>query len=106
MNELLLGLTVAYIFLIVLLLLVLIYSRLHPVFKLGLLCLSVGFYIVSYEGWKQAQGWPSLVELPDKFLLHFAVIEEPDEELDTEGRIFIWSTDLYGEEPAAVPRAY
>lgn len=106
MNETLLQLSLAYVFLTALLLLCLIFSRIHWWLKAGLIVLAVIFYGFSYQGWKESQGWPTAVDLPEKFLLHFSVIEEPDKEAGTEGAIFIWLTDLKGQQLADSPRAY
>lgn len=106
MSEVLLQLSLAYVFLTALLLLCLICSRIFWGIKAGLILLAMGFYALSYSGWKESQGWPSEAQLPEKFLLHFAVIEEPDQEAGTEGEMFIWLTDLKGQKMADEPRAY
>lgn len=106
MNEVLVTLTLAYLMVIGLLLLVLINSPIRWWFKWLLIVIVSGFGWVSYLGWKESQGWPATVAAPDKFLLHFAVIEEPDEGAGTEGAIYLWLTDLYQNELAAEPRAY
>ncbi|MFW1676508.1 hypothetical protein ACFVYJ_01840 [Pontibacter sp. JAM-7] len=106
MNEVLLGLTLAYVFLTAVLLLAVISGRLHWIFKLTLLLLAIGFYWISYQGWKQAQGWPTDAVVPEQFLMHYAVVEEPDKEKGREGGIFLWLTDLKGHQLAVEPRAY
>ena len=106
MNEILVTLALAYLMVVGLLLLVLIHSPVRWWLKLVLIMVVTGFGWFSYLGWKHSQGWPALVEVPDKFLLHFAVIEEPDDDLGTEGAIFLWLTDLYQNRLAAEPRAY
>lgn len=106
MNEMLMLLAVAYIFLAALLVLVLLYGRIAWLLKLLLVLITTGLYWVSYQGWKEVQGWPSQVELPAKFLLHASVIEEPNQEAGTTGRIFIWASNLKGNKPAGEPRAY
>lgn len=106
MTEMLTLLVLAYIFLLAMLVLVVTHGRLHWLLKLGLVALAGGFYLVSYQGWKQVQGWPSRVSLPDKFLLHASVIEEPDQEAGTSGQIFVWASNLEGNKPAGEPRAY
>lgn len=106
MNEVLMTLTIAYVFLAVLLLLAIVYGKL-PLWARGLLIVSSGvFFWVSYQGWSEAQGWPSSTRFPARFLLHAAVIEEPDVDLGVKGRIFVWASDLDGNEPADTPRAY
>ena len=39
-------------------------------------------------------GWPTTDELPDKFLVRWAVVNEPDKKRKTEGAIYIWVTYL------------
>ena len=74
-------------------------------------CLSISFSIEGFEG------WPSSASLPEKFRVHWVVIEEPDE-TNREGAIYIWAESLksLGDEPswwisfekdnADTPRAY
>ena len=106
MNEMLTLLVVAYVFLLAMLLLVVTHGRLPVVAKFALVLVAVGFYWLSYQGWKQAQGWPASASLPDKFLLHASVIEEPNQEKGTSGRVFIWASNLKGSKPEGEPRAY
>ena len=65
MNEVLVGLGIAYIFLAALLLLALVYGRMNWTIKLVLIVVSVGFYWVSYINWQNAQGWPCLLYTSD-----------------------------------------
>ena len=51
-------------------------------------CLSVGFSISEF------MGWPTDDKLPPKFLLHWAVIQEPDVKLGDEGSIYVWVRPL------------
>ncbi|MEN9503466.1 MAG: hypothetical protein RI964_2751 [Pseudomonadota bacterium] len=106
MNEMLTLLVVAYIFLLAMLVLVVTHGRLHWLIKLLLVVITTGFYWVSYQGWQQVQGWPAQASLPDKFLLHASVIEEPNQEKGTNGRIFMWASNLNGSKPEGAPRAY
>ncbi len=39
-------------------------------------------------------GWPSSQNIPDKFELHWALVEEPNSSLDRSGKIYLWVTDL------------
>jgi hypothetical protein len=50
---------------------------------------------VSMEG---LLGWPSAQRLPDKFELHWALVEEPNSSLDRSGKIYLWVTDLEQDE--------
>ncbi|MCP4595234.1 hypothetical protein [Neptuniibacter sp.] len=106
MTEELLGLVLAYVFFTALLLLAVIRGSLKWPIKFVLVFGAVLFYAASYFGWQQSQGWPSRAQLPQKFLFHYAVIEEPDKERSEEGKIFIWLTDLNNHEMADKPRAY
>ncbi|BET25445.1 hypothetical protein EV673_2481 [Limnobacter thiooxidans] len=106
MNEVLVGLGIAYIFLAALLLLALIFGQMKWVTKLILIVVSVGFYWVSYINWQDAQGWPSQAELPKRFLFYAVVVEEPDKAEGIEGRLFVWASDLSNDKPADTPRAY
>jgi hypothetical protein len=81
MTETQITLLLAYVVFTALLSLALIHGLLHWLIKLGVLVVAAGFYWVSYQGWQQSLGWPSSTALPDKFLLHFAVIEEPERHL-------------------------
>ncbi|VWX37204.1 hypothetical protein [Limnobacter sp. 130] len=106
MNEVLVGLGIAYIFLAALLLLALVYGRIHWSLKLVLIVVSVGFYWVSYINWQNAQGWPSQAELPKRFLFYAVVVEEPDKTEGIKGRLFVWASDLANDRPSETPRAY
>lgn len=106
MNEVLLMLVLAYVVLTALLLLAIISGRLHWLAKLLLLVVASCFYWVSYDAWRQAQGWPTQAEVPHKWLFHYAVVEEPREKDGFAGAIFIWLTDLENNQMAAEPRAY
>ena len=106
MNESILLLVAANVLVLALLMLVLVFSRLHWVLCLLLVLMVSGSYWVAYQGWDRAQGWPSTNAVPEKFLLHGAVIEEPDQEKGVTGTIFIWLTDLSTYKPAEQPRAF
>ena len=106
MNETLLALTLAYLFSTALLLLVLISARVSVALKVTLILVALVFDYASYQGWKQSQGWGAAVPLPDKFLLHFAVIHEPDKRKNSDGAIYLWVSDLANDQLAQQPRAY
>ncbi|MDO6593820.1 hypothetical protein [Neptuniibacter sp. 1_MG-2023] len=106
MNEVLFGLTLAYVFFTALVLLSLIYSRIFWGVKALLIILAIGFYSLSYQGWKETQGWPSKTALPERFLLHYAVVEEPDKEMGSEGRIYMWLTSTVDHQLSEEPRAF
>ena len=94
------------VLLLALLLLILLFSRLHWILRLFLVLIVSGSYWLTYQGWDRARGWPSSNPLPEKFLLHGAVIEEPNQAQGLDGTIFVWATDLDSHQPAEQPRAY
>ena len=47
-------------------------------------CLSVGFSVSDF------MGWPTDEDLPEKFLVHWLVVDEPDAKTGDEGNIYIW----------------
>ena len=106
MRESLLELTLAYVALSALLIAILLHSSHRNWLKALLLVGAPVIYWLSYQGWRETQGWPSLTHLPDRFLLHYAVIEEPDGSAGLEGALFLWLTDLDNNEIGEVPRAY
>lgn len=106
MNESIFLLVAANVVVLALLMLVLVFSRLHWVLRLLLVLLVSGSYWIAYQGWDRAQGWPSSNQVPEKFLLHGAVIEEPNKEEGVSGTIFLWLTDLTEHQPAEQPRAH
>ncbi|MEJ2394028.1 MAG: hypothetical protein P8045_12455 [Candidatus Thiodiazotropha sp.] len=106
MTESILLLVLAYVALTALLAAALIRARLHWSLKLLLVLTATCLYFVSYQGWRQVQGWPAGSELPPRFLLHAAVIDEPDKSNGKPGVIFMWVSSLVNGRPAGHPRAY
>ena len=106
MNESIFLLVAVNVLLLALLMLVLLFSRLHWVMRLVLVLMVSGGYWMAYQGWDRAQGWPSSNAVPEKFLLHGAIIEEPNKEEGVSGTIFLWASDLTTHQPAEQPRAY
>jgi len=106
MNESIFLLVAVNVMVLALLMLVLVFSRLHWTLRLLMVVLVSGSYWIAYQGWDRAQGWPSTNPVPEKFLLHGAVIEEPDKEKGVSGTISLWLSDLTRFKPAEQPRAH
>lgn len=107
MSEGILLLVLAYVALAALLVTSLIKTRLPLLVKAALTLAAIGLYVASYVGWRAVQGWPSPVTpLPERFVLHASVIDEPDPAAGTDGMIYVWLSDLVDGQPAEQPRAY
>ncbi|MEM0909548.1 MAG: hypothetical protein AAGJ37_01155 [Pseudomonadota bacterium] len=106
MNEILLILALAYAFFSALVLIAVIYSKVTWWIKAGLIVIAVGFYYASYHGWQNSQGWASKTDVPQQFLLHYAIIEEPNKEENITGQIFFWLSDIRNQQLSANPRAH
>ncbi|MES9834111.1 MAG: hypothetical protein ABW139_17885 [Candidatus Thiodiazotropha sp. DIVDIV] len=106
MTESTMLLVLAYVALTALISLSLIRAPLHWSLKLVLIVTASALYFVSFQGWRDVQGWPVSSSLPLRFQLHAAVIEEPDKRTGSAGTIFVWVTDLSDGEPDERPRAY
>tara|TARA_Y100001951_G_C11283093_1_gene266726 strand:+ start:676 stop:1281 length:606 start_codon:yes stop_codon:yes gene_type:complete len=63
-------------------------SKAVVIFSSLYFCLSVGFSIKDY------MGWPTEEDLPDKFVVYWLVIEEPDKQTGNKGSVYIWVQPL------------
>lgn len=106
MNEVLLLLIIVYVFLAALLALSLSYSRFRWRAKVLMITVVTAFYYASYHTWFEAQGWPSDQKPPERFVLHSALVVEPDQDAKTSGEILIWLSDIKGLVLAETPRVY
>lgn len=101
--------TLAYVALAVLLLNLGFRSHWHLSVKLAAVIITSLFYLATWFGLKQLQGWPSNDQLPEKFRVVGKHIVQPGKQSGTEGAIYIWVTDLAaaaGEEPRAYRLPY
>jgi hypothetical protein len=84
------GIAIGFVLIAALVLWFVIGSKGHWVSKAAMIllslyfCLSVGFSVNEF------MGWPTDDKLPPKFLLHWAVIKEPDVKLGDKGSIYVW----------------
>ena len=79
-------------------------SKGHWALKAGVIAMTLHFCIsigLSLEGFA---GWPSEDGLPDKFIVHWIVVDEPDKKTKSDGAIYVWATDV-AVETAAPPRS-
>jgi hypothetical protein len=105
-TSIVIGLVISYIALAVLLLVMILYSRLHWGMKAAVVVLASVFYPVSYFSLLEILGWPTAQELPDRFRLVAAQVYEPDKQQETSGAIYVWVTDVSEKAGQVAPRAY
>ncbi len=100
------GLTVAYVFVALLLLGILLYSRWGWPVKAAATVTTAAFCLISYASIPKLLGWPIAHNPPQKFLLHAAYIQQPDKLSKRKGTINLWLTDAQDLARGGVPRAY
>ena len=101
-----LGQTLVVMFLMVLLLVGAIYSRLHWVPKAILIVLSLSVATVSYTIYQRSLGWPVADKMPEKFQLIASVIDEPSNDGKNPGAIYLWVKDYRSEAPRSIKLPY
>ncbi len=101
-----LALIGAYVFLAVLVLVMILYSRVHWGLKAAVVVLVSASYALTYFSFMALLGWPTDQRLPDRFRLVAAQVYEPDETRGTGGAVYLWATDLSRDAGRVTPRAY
>jgi hypothetical protein len=101
------GLSVAYTLLGVLLLTACLFTRLPWPLKAGGIVLTSIFYVVSFYAARGLLGWSSVDPLPPRFKLLHARIVEPHSLAGDLGAIHLWIETIDDDNrPSGVPRAY
>jgi len=90
MTIAILGLVAGFMLVLVILLLVLLKSNLHFVWKILLVLLAGGFYVLQYESLQQFAGWPADDALPEKFVLIATDVREPNAKSGDAGVMYWW----------------
>lgn len=94
----------AYAALLFIALLALLWSR-WPVWLKGMLLAGVAVLFFYADGLlHQVWGWPSGDALPQRFMLHATVVDEPTGK--RAGGIYVWVSAIEDGRPAAQPRAH
>lgn len=106
MNQAVIGLSIAYVGVGVLLLGLTVSTRWSVWIKMGSILLVSSLYFVTYLSLGGLQGWPTSKSPPERFLLLASSIMEPDKTTGRKGEIYIWATSLANNKPAGEPRAY
>ncbi len=107
LQSVILTLAVAYAVIGALLLVVLVYARLHWSLKAIAVVITSAFYLVSFDSMRGLLGWASTDKLPASFKLLQARIVEPHSLEGDPGSIYLWVEELDDDNlPSAVPRAF
>ncbi len=106
-QSVVLTLALSYALIGALLLVVLVYARLHWSAKAVAVIVTSAFYIASFVGARGLLGWATVDRLPAAFKLLQARIVEPHSLEGDPGAIYLWVETLDdGNRPSGVPRAY
>jgi hypothetical protein len=92
-------LTILFVFTTVLLLIGVLYSRIHWVCKSMLTLLSLLMFYIFYATYVGALGWPVATALPEKFEFLAADVHEPDMKTGDAGTILLWARPRDDDEP-------
>jgi hypothetical protein len=107
LQSVVLTLALSYALIGALLLIVVVYARLHWSAKAVAVVMTSAFYIVSFVGVRGLLGWATIDRLPVAFKLLQARIVEPHSLEGDPGSIYLWVEALDdGNRPSGVPRAY
>lgn len=107
LQSVILTLAVAYAVIGALLLIVLVYARLHWSVKAIAIVVISAFYVVSFGGMRGLLGWATTDRLPAAFKLLQARIVEPHSLEGDPGTIYLWVEELDEDNrPSAIPRAF
>jgi len=107
LQSVVLTLALSYALIGALLLIVLVYARLHWSAKAVAVVATSAFYIASFVGVRGLLGWATVDRLPVAFKLLQARIVEPHSLEGDPGSIYLWVETLdEGNRPSGVPRAY
>ncbi len=101
------GLLIAFLLLALLLLSLNLYSIWSWPVKASAIVLVSLFYLVCYFSFPPLLGWPtSDKNIPERFHLLAAHVEEPDKIAGTNGAIYLWLSDMTSGKKSKTPRAY
>ena len=107
LQTVILTLSIAYAVIGALLLIVLVYARLHWSLKAVAVVVTSAFYVVSFTEMRGLLGWASTDKLPAYFKLLKARVVEPHSVEGDPGSIYLWVEELDADHrPSGVPRAF
>lgn len=100
------GIIAAYVLAALLVLGLLLHSRWRWPVKAMAAGAVAALYLATWVSLPGLLGWPIERDLPRKFRLHSAHVQQPDKTTNTQGAIFLWVTDVNDLGRAGTPRAY
>jgi hypothetical protein len=107
LQTVIVTLSLSYALIGALLLLVLVYARLHWSAKAVAVIVTSAFYVASFTGARGLLGWASVDRLPARFKLLQARIVDPHTVEGDPGAVYLWVETLDDDNrPSGVPRAY
>lgn len=107
LQTVILSLSIAYAVIGALLLIVLVYGRLHWSLKAFAVVVTSAFYVISFTDMRGLLGWASPDRLPRSFKLLQARIVEPHSLEGDPGSIYLWVEELDEDNrPSGIPRAF
>lgn len=86
-----LGLTLAFLLMAACILWFVIGAKGFVPIKIAAIIIGCGFSIAVFNSLHSYKGWPSVEDTPNKFMIKWVVVNEPDKSKGEEGDIFIWT---------------
>ena len=96
----------AYVVLAAILLSIALWNRVRWWIKAATIVVTFGFFFISFASVRQILGWPTSAEMPDRFELVWAFVQEPDEATQSSGAIYVWAMTLPGDGPVDQAELY
>lgn len=107
MMSTVLGISVAYVVLGVVLLLMGLTSRVHWRWKSAAIIVSSVFFVAVFFQTRGLLGWPGIGKLPDRFQLLSVRVVEPDRKIGDAGSIYLWVEEIDENNiPVGIPRSF
>ena len=80
-----------YVVLAALLLSINLWARVRWGIKAAAIVVTTGFFFITFVSINQLLGWPTDQQMPERFEMLYAVIQEPDPATRDPGAIYIWA---------------
>ena len=93
-----------FMFLTMLLLIGVVYSRIHWLLKAGLVVISLGFSVFFYQAHVNALGYPVAAQPPPMFRFLYSVVREPAK--NDPGVIYVWLFEKGAADPRVIALPY